>query len=263
MSIFGLLSLLLFLVIMGGLVFLEYGDNSDLALARVLTFILRLMVFFQICLAVYEFPCYVADGIVFISMGNVLIAKIMFIIVSVIILFILGFILPRIKWYRYLTPTPAKLIFLGLLFICCFGYNESLGGVYSFDSYAEFRDTKAVYEEVDDRFWPTKYIKHHSNFNDEDRIALYPFDVTTSYGEEVFIYKGETVSYPAADGGYDIYYYPFTWKLYDGGEAALLYSKNPPPIVSPSDAAANADAPAPQTTPESTAPQTPPTAPQQ
>lgn len=246
MSFFGLLSLLLFLIVVGGLVFLEYGDNSDLALARVLTFILRLMVFSQICFALYEFPCYVADGIVFISMGNLLIAKIMFIIVGVIILFVLGFILPRIRWRRYLTPTPAKLIFLGLLFICCFSYNEILGGSYSFDSYTEFRDAKAVYEEVDDRFWPTKYIKHHSKFNDEDRIALYPFDVTTSYGEKVFIYKGETVSYPTADGGYDIYYYPFTWKLYDGGETALLYSKNPPPRpVSPSDAPSATDTPAP------------------
>jgi len=262
MSIFGLLSLLLFLVIVGGLVFLEYGDNSDLALARVLTFILRLMVFSQICLALYEFPCYVADGIVFISMGNVLIAKIMFVIVGVIILFILGFILPRIRWYKHLTPTPAKLIFLGLLFICCFSYNESLGGVYSFDNYAEFRDVKAVYEEVDDRFWPTKYIKHHSDFNDEDRIALYPFDVTTCYGEKVFIYKGETVRYPAADGSSDIYYYPFTWKLYDGGERALLYSANPPAIVSPSDAVSGSDTTAPPPA-DTAAAQTPSAAPQQ
>lgn len=261
MSIFGLLSLLLFLIVMGVLVILEYGDNSDLAFAKVLTFVLRLMVFSQICLAVYEFPCYVADGIVFISMGNVLIARIMFIIVGLIILFILGFILPRIRWSRHLTPTPAKLIFLGILFICCFSYNEIAGGVYSFDSYDEFRDAKAAFEEVDDRFWPTKYIKHYSKFSDEDRIALYPFDVTTSYDEEIFIYKGETVQYPNSEGGYDIYYYPFTWKLYDGGETALLYSENPPAIVSSSDVPSAADVPA-APAPEAT-PQTTPAAPQQ
>lgn len=269
MSVFGFLSLLLFLVVMGVLVILEYGDNSDLAIAKVLTFVLRLMVFAHICLALYEFPCYVADGIVFASMGNVLIANVMFIIVCLIVLFVLGFILPRIKWGRHLTPTPAKLIFLGMVFICCFSYNEIAGGVYSFDSYEEFRDTKACYEEVDDRFWPTKYIKHHSDFTDEDRIALYPFDVTTSLDEEVFIYKGETVRYPTANGGYDIYYYPFTWKLYDGGETALLYSENPPVIIDPT--VSSADVPAPPTegtapesaSPEGAAPQDTPAAPQQ
>lgn len=262
MSLFGLLSLLLFLIVMGVLVILEYGDNSDLAFAKVMTFVLRLMVFAHICLALYEFPCYVADGIVFISMGNVFIAKIMFIIVGLIILFILGFILPRIKWGRYLTPTPAKLIFLGLLFICCFSYNEIAGGVYSFDSYDEFRSTKAAYEEVDNRFWPTKYIKHHSKFNDEDRIALYPFDVTTSLDEEVFLYKGETVSYPTADGSYDIYYYPFTWKLYDGGETALLYSENPPVIIAPEASSTDVPAPPAEGTAPEAAPQNTPAAPQ-
>lgn len=245
MSIFGLITLFSFMVVMGGLVVLEYGNNSDLPLAKVLLVLLRLLIVAQAVLAVYEFPCYLVDGIVFISMGKDFLAKIMFAIVGVILLFIVGVILPKIKWYKHLQPSMGKIIALGIVLLSLFAYNELFNGSYSFDNIGEFHETKAMYEEFDDHFWPTKYIKHHSGMSDEDRIAIYPFDFTLSDGSEVLIYKGETFRQDNGDGTYELFYYPFTWKLYEGSDPVSLMRGGEKDIfVSGSDAVSQSDAPA-------------------
>ena len=242
MSIFGLLSLLLFLFFMGGMVVLDYGGNSDLAIAKIMLFLLRVLIFMQAVLAIYEFPCYVVDGIVFACMGKTFLAKIMFAIVGAILLFIAIVFLPKIKWGKHLTPTPARLVFLGVVFICLFAYTELYNGAYSFDSIAEFQKAKEEFEELDDHFWPTKYIKHTNKLSEREQIAVYPLDFTFADGTDDFIYKGETYRVDYEDGTYSVYYFPFTWKLYEGSEPVLIIS-GAAPVVSGSDVASATDAP--------------------
>ena len=234
MSIFGLLSLLVFLMVLGGLIALYYSSNLDLGLAKAVFVIQRLLVCSQVLIAIYEFPCYVVDGIVFISMGKEQLAQIMFAIAGLIVLFVTGLMLPKIKWKKHVTPTLPKIIALGAVFICIFAYNELFAGVYSFDSLAEYNETREQYEEYDDRFWPTKYIQHYSALRDQECIALYPFDVTLADGTEVNIYKGETFRVENEDGTYELFYYPFTWKLYEGAEA-VSFGGASQPVVSDSD----------------------------
>ncbi len=218
MSTFGLLSLLAFLLSMGGLIAFYYGNNLDLGIAKVLFMVFRVLITLQFVWAIYEFPCYLADGVVFISMGKEQLAYIMFAIVGLIILFVTGILLPKIKWRKHVTPTPAKLIVLGAMFICIFTYNELFAGVYSFDSLAEFNETRDRYEEYDDHFWPTKYIKHYSALKEQDLISVYPLDITLGDGTEVFIYKGETFFGENDEGKVGLFYYPFTWKLYEDAD---------------------------------------------
>ena len=232
------------MVVMGGLVVLEYGGNSDLPLAKVLLVLLRLLIVAQAVLALYEFPCYLVDGIVFISMGKDFLAKIMFAIVGVIIIFVVSVILPKIKWRKHLQPTMGKIIVLGVVLLSLFAYNELFNGSYSFANGDEFRETKAMYSEFDDHFWPTKYIKHHSSMSDEDRIAIYPFDMTLADGSEVLIYKGETFRQENGDGTYELFYYPFTWKLYEGSDpVSIMKGGEKEEFVSGSDAVSQTDAP--------------------
>lgn len=230
MSTFGILSLLVFLLVVGGLVLLHYGDNSDLFIAKVLFMVLRLLVTSQVLVAIYEFPCYVVDGIVFICMGREFLAQIMFAICGLIMLFVGGLIIPKIKWRKHVCPTMPKLIALGIVMICLFTYNELFAGAYSFDSIAQFNETREMYEEYDNHFWPTKYIKHYSAIDEEERIALYPFDVTTANGSEVFIYKGETIRITNEYGNSELFYYPFTWKLYEGSEPVSMEDADLPPV---------------------------------
>ena len=232
------------MVLMGGLVTLEYGGNSDLPLAKVLLALMRLLIAVEAVIALYEFPCYVADGIVFISMGKDFLAKIMFAIVGVIVLFILGVILPRIKWKKHLQPTQGRIIVLGVVVLCLFAYNELFNGAYSFDNLDEYNAAKEMYAEFDRHFWPTKYIKHHSRMDDEDRIGVYPFDMTLADGTEVKIYKGETFRVDNGDGTYELFYYPFTWKLYEGSDPVSIttFGEKVEPPVSMSDAVSQTDA---------------------
>ncbi len=243
MSVFGVILLLAFLAIIGGLVALEYSGNSDLALSKVLLVLLRLLIVAEACIALYEFPCYVVDGIVFISMGKDFLAKIMFAIVGGIVLFILGVILPRIKWKKHLEATQGRIIALGIVLLCLFGYNEIFNGAYSFDSMEEFNSVKQSYSEFDNHFWPTKYIKHHSSMNDQDEIGVYPFDMTLLDGTKVKIYKGETFRVDNADGTYELFYYPFTWKLYEGSNAESIgvVGELPEPPVSAADVPSQTD----------------------
>lgn len=234
MSAFGLLVVLTFMLATGGLVALIYGGNTDLVISKILMFILQLLIALEFVLALYEYPCYVVDGIIFICMGEPTLAWIMLGILGLIILFVLAMILPRINWSKSLTVSPAKLIFCGLLLMTLMTYTELFNGVYSFESYAQFTEVRARYEEYDNRFLPTKYILHADEENGEE-VALYPFDVTTAAGVQPLIYKGETFLATHEDGTTELFYYPFTYRLYEGAEP-VSFEAVPEPVVSPSDA---------------------------
>lgn len=228
MSAFGLLVILIFLLATGGLAALIYGGNTDLVLSKILMFLLHLLIAMEFVLALYEYPCYVVDGIIFVCMGEPMLAWIMLGIMGAIILFALAMILPRINWRKSLTVSPAKLIFCGLLLMTLLAYTELFNGVYSFDSYDQFVEVRARYEEYDNRFLPTKYIRHTDEEHGEE-IALYPFDVTTASGEQPFIYKGETFLEIYEDGSTELFYYPFTYRLYEGAEPVSFEGAPQPP----------------------------------
>lgn len=231
MSAFGLIVMLLFVVAMGGLAALIYSGNTDLFVSKLLMLVLNIIVSVEFVLALYEYPCYLVDGIVFICMGEPMLAWVMFGIVGLIVVFTLAMILPRVKWYKSLAASPTKLIVLGLLLMMLLAYNELLGGVYSFDSYEQYKEVRARYEEYDDRFFPTKFIRHMDG--DVEKIALYPFDVTTAAGPLDMLYKGETFMVTNEDGTTELFYYPFTYKLYEGSEpVSFEATAEPVPIPS-------------------------------
>ena len=64
--------------------------------------------------------------------------------------------------------------------------------------------------------------------------------MTTASGKQDFIYKGETFSAVDENGEEQIWFYPFTWKLYEGGEpvsfADETYIPESQRVVSESDA---------------------------
>ncbi|MBQ4312992.1 MAG: hypothetical protein IJC18_02165 [Clostridia bacterium] len=259
MSTFGVIAILVFLLLMGGLVALENGHNSDLPMAKIMMFLLRLLVVAEFILAIFEFPAYVADGIFFACMGVEWLAYVMFAICGGIVMFILILALARLNWDRHLTATPFKLIVLGIVMLALFTYTELFNGFYSFDNMKEFRDTKARYEEYDDNFFPTKYIYHYSKTENLDMVALYPFDVTTSQGKLPMIYKGETYLHENPDGTTELYFFPFTYKLYEGStpipirDAAYTVEVEQSSASATSDSSASATDAAAQTTTTTTA----------
>jgi len=232
MSTFGLLVMLTFLLATGGLVALIYGGNTDLVLSKILVFVLQLLIAAEFVLALYEYPCYVVDGIIFICMGEPTLAWIMLGIMGAIILFVLAMILPRINWRKSLTVSPAKLIFCGLLLMTLMAYTELFNGVYSFESYEQFMEVRGRYEQYDNRFLPTKYILHGDEESGQE-VALYPFDVTTADGEQPFIYKGETFLKEYEDGSTELFFYPFTYRLYEGAEPVSFEYVTPQPVTPP------------------------------
>lgn len=231
MSTFGLLVVILFMLATGGLVALIYGGNTDLVFSKILMFVLQFLIAAEIILALYEYPCYLVDGIVFICMGEPMLAWIMLGIFALIIVFTAAMILPRINWRKSLNASPAKLIFTGLLLMCLLAYTELFNGIYSFDSYEQYQEVRERYEEYDNRFFPTKFIRHSDELNGEE-IALYPFDVTTAAGKQPLIYKGETFLVTYEDGSSELFFYPFTYKLYEGAEP-VSFGYEPPVEVIP------------------------------
>lgn len=240
MSAFGLLVVLTFLLATGGLVALIYGGNTDLAVSKILMFILQLLIALEFVLALYEYPCYVVDGIIFVCMGEPKLAWIMLGILGLIILFAVAMILPRINWRKSLTVSPVKLIFCGLLLMALLAYTELFNGIYSFESYEHFTETRARYEQYDNRFLPTKYILHADDEHGEE-VALYPFDVTTAAGVQPFIYKGETFLATNEDGSTELFYYPFTYRLYEGAEPVSFEAAPSEPVVTPPPVVSAAD----------------------
>ncbi len=216
MSTFGVLSILFFLVFMGGLVVFTYNGNDDLALSKVMLGGLYVIIAVEIGLTVCRFPCYLVDGIVFASMGYKWLAEIMFAIVGAILAFLLIFSMLKIKWKKLLNVSQTKLIVCGMLILSLFAYTELFNGAGTFDSYKEFKDTKTQYEKYDRHFWPTKYIKHYSALNEHDCVSVYPFDVRTASGKQPFVYRVDVFFQEQEDGSVDFMYYPFTWKAYEG-----------------------------------------------
>ncbi len=234
MSTFGLLVMLGFVVATGGLVALIYSGNTEMSLSKILMLVLQLLVAAEFVLAIYEYPCYAVDGIIFVCMGEPKLAWIMLGILGLIIVFVLAMILPRINWSKSLTVSPGKLIFTGLLLMLMLAYTELFNGIYSFESYDQYIETRQRYEEFDDRFFPTKFIRHTSE-DDDEQIALYPFDVTTAAGELPVIYKGETFMVTHEDGTTELFYYPFTYRLYEGADPVSFFALPPEPVVSSGD----------------------------
>jgi len=234
MSTFGLLVLLAFIVTTGLLVALLYGGNTDLPISKMLMLVLQLLIAGEFALALYEYPCYVVDGIIFVCMGESMLAWIMLGIFALIIFFVVAMIIPRLNWRKSLEVTPGKLIFTGLLLMLLLSYTELLNGVYSFDSYEQFTQTRQRYEQYDDRFLPTKYIRRVDSEGVE-HIALYPFDVTTAAGEQPVIYKGDTFMVIHESGVPELFYYPFTYRLYEGAEPVSFSAMPSVPTVSGSD----------------------------
>jgi len=235
MSTFGLMVMFVFIIATGGLVALIYSGNTEMSLSKILMLVLQVLVGAELVLALYEYPCYAVDAIIYVCMGEPKLAWIMLAILALIILFIMAMILPRLNWSKSLTVKPGKLIVTGLLLMVLLAYTELINGVYSFESYDQFIETRQLYEEYDDRFFPTKYIRHTTD-DEEERIALYPFDVTTAAGELPVLYKAETFSVTHEDGTTELFYYPFTYRLYEGAEPVSFFDRTVPQ-TSGSDAA--------------------------
>lgn len=249
MSIIGILMFVLFCSVMGGLVALYYNGREKITAAGLLVALLYMLVFAQLVLALFEFPAVVIDAVVFISMGHEWLAQAIFGLILLIIVFILGLIISKIRlaaWKKFFSAHPAKLIILGVMFMSLFCYTELFNGAYSFDSFAQFSETKERYEDYDSGFWPTKYISHYDEDKELEMIAVYPFDMTTASGKQDFIYKGETFTTVDENGEELLWFYPFTWKLYEGSEPVSFADEQYIPesrrIVSESDAvSSNAD----------------------
>ena len=237
MSTFGILLLFAFVIIVGGLAALMYYGADRQPIAKIMLGVLYFLIGVQLALVIIRYPCYVIDGIVFVSMGYKVLANVMFVIFGVIILFLLGLLLAKLPWEKMLKVTAPKLIVCGVLLLCLFAYTELFNGMGSFDSYDEFRTVKARYEQYDIHFWPTKLVKHYSKQHEHECISVYPFDVRTAAGRQPFVYRVDiffteependaSITVSGADGDWaypvktdkysNISYYPFTWKSYEG-----------------------------------------------
>lgn len=218
MSTFGLIAIILFLLLTGGAVLMYFNDNQDLLISKLIMLLMVLLVLAEGVLAILEFPLYVVDGIIFISMGKEQLANIMLIIYVVIVGFILFFIIPKINWSSLLTASPVKLVVIGALLISLLAYTELFNGAYSFDSLDEYNDTKAVYSQYDEHFFPTKILK--TSDEDEGHFSVYPFDATCASGKLDMVYRAEVALINPTDEsgnplGTEMYFYPFTYKAYE------------------------------------------------
>lgn len=242
MSGFGLLILIFFLLLTGGLVMLYWNRNEDIGLARSLMLVLVILTVTEVFMAVAEFPLRAIDGIVFVSLGSETLAYVMFFVCALVVGFVLAMILPRIKWKKALTPTPAKLIVVGAVLLCGMVYTELFNGQYSFDSAAEFSDARIMYSKYDTHFFPTKYIKKET---DKGLLfSVYPFDAKSAAGKLDFIYRGEILIMKESNGKLHMYFYPFTYKVYEGVDPVDFNDKNYTkdlPDISESDVPADAD----------------------
>lgn len=235
MSVFGLLAMLCFLLLTSGLVLLYCSHNEDLALAKLLLFVLYLILAAEILIAIEEFPLYVVDFIIFMSFGNVEVARIALIVYALIIGFPLMIMLPKIKWKRFLTPSPAKLIITGILLIASMMYTEMWNGKYSFDDPSEYEIIREMYAPYDHRFFPTKYIKKD---DEKNIISVYPFDASSATGKLDYIYRGEIFLKADDVGVTQLYFYPFTFnKTNDSGTPVSFRDETykAEPVTSPAD----------------------------
>lgn len=217
MSTLGLLVILLFLISMGGSVLLYYSDSHRVKLARFLILVLYLLIVLEFVIALFEFPSYLIDGIIFVSMGMEQVAKIMLIILGVAVAFVIFILIPKINWRRFLRTTPVKLAVCAVLIIGGLIYTEMYNGIYSFENKDDFYAVRTMYEKYDNGFFPTKFIEtDEMEGENEHQISVYPFDVTTVNGKQPWAYK-VTLFRRFLNGDYALYYYPFTYKTYVSG----------------------------------------------
>ncbi|MCL2486716.1 MAG: hypothetical protein FWE86_03855 [Oscillospiraceae bacterium] len=240
MSGLGLLILVFFLLLTVGLVMLYWSRNEDIGLARTMMLALLLLTITELVMAVAEFPVYIVDAIIFVSMGSSDLAYIMLGIYGLIIGFVLFVIIPRVKWKRVLTATPAKLIVAGILLLGAMAYTELFNGRYSFDSPEEYASTRAMYAQYDLHFFPTKYIKMKKKSDENNlRVSVYPFDAESAAGRLDFVYRAEIMIRDDWDGQTRMYFFPFTFKTYTDTEpvdfADPYYGKPAQEPVSESD----------------------------
>lgn len=235
MSTFSLLLLLLFLVIFGLRIFM-YCVNMDMPrLSGFLTLMLLLLILAEIILATFEFPAIVIDGVVFISMGNEIIAVGCGIVTVIVLAFVFIMIYPRIPWIKVLSFSPIKFIILGAILLSLTVYTELFNGSYSFDSMDEYNSFKQSFSQYDVHFWPTKYIKRTEDNGREFTVtySVYPWDVNLPDGKQ-FAYKVITF-YSSEEGQEGLYYYPFTFKLYAGVDPVSITQTDANRAVSDSD----------------------------
>jgi hypothetical protein len=212
--VFGLIVTLCFLLLVGSLVTVYWSHNEDLTIAKVMMLVLYFIAVVEFVLSAIEFPLYVVDGIVYISMGNTAIAHIMIMVYALFFIFLFCVTLPHIKWGKFLTPTPAKLIVTGLLIILCLVYTELFNGLYSFKNPDDYFQVRDMYSQYDNHFFPTKFIEKDGE--DGKHVSVYPFDASSAAGELDFAYRAE-ISVGKDDKGITrLYFYPFTYKVFDG-----------------------------------------------
>lgn len=218
MSTFGLLAIILFMLLTGGAVLMYFNDNQDLLISKLLVLLLVLLVVAEGVLAIIEFPLYVIDGIIFISMGEEWLAHVMMIIFAIIIAFILFFIVPKINWSSLLTASPLKLVVIGAVLISLLAYTELFNGAYSFENMKEYNEMKSAYSQYDAHFFPTKILK--TSEEDDGHYSVYPFDATCASGKLDLVYRAEiaVISTKNEEGNIvetEMYFYPFTYKMYE------------------------------------------------
>ncbi|MDR1002684.1 MAG: hypothetical protein LBL82_05390 [Oscillospiraceae bacterium] len=219
MSIFGLISIFVFLLSVGGAVILYYTDSERVGLSRFLMLILYLLLFSYIILSTMEYPLMIVDGILFVSMGMELMAKIMLGVAGMILFFFVLMILRKIKWKKFLRVTPVKLVVVGFLIITGMAYTELMNGMFSFEYKDDFYRIKEAYSQYDRHFFPTKYIENDADEEGEQKtVSVYPFDAETPSGKLPMAYKIKIfVAFDSDTGTNRVYHYPFTYKTYVKG----------------------------------------------
>lgn len=224
MSTFNLLVILLFILLFGAAIFIYCVNIEWPVVSCGITLTILLLLIMEIIIALFEFPAAVIDGIIFISMGNEVIAIGCGIVIFIVLLFIFIIFYPKIKWGKMLAFSPLKYAIMGLLLIGALIYTELFNGSYSFRDLTEFNEFKQTFAPYDNHFWPTKFIREIDDNGREiiTKTSVYPWDVNTSDGKQ-FAYKVVTYYNDADDSRQPMmYYYPFTYNTYAGIDAVPL-----------------------------------------
>lgn len=218
MSTFNLLIILLFILLFGARLFMYCVNIEMPRVSEVITLVMMLMLIAEIIIAIFEFPAALIDGIIFICMGNKVIAIGCGVVILIVLVFIFIIIFPKIKWNKILSFSPLKYAIIGMLLIFATIYTELFNGSYSFKDLDEYNEFKQEFSQYDNHFWPTKFIREVEDNGREmlTKTSVYPWDVSISDGKQ-FAYKvityydeSELTSQPI------LYYYPFTYNTYAG-----------------------------------------------
>ena len=193
MSTFNLLIILLLRLLFGIRFFMYCFDIEMPRISGIITLVILLMLLSEIILALFEFPALVIDGIIYICMGNKVIALGCGVVIAIVALFIFIIIYPKFNWNKLLSFSPIKYAILGFLLIGSVIYTELFNGSYSFRNLDEYNDFKQEFSVYDNHFWPTKFIREIEDNGREmlTKTYVYPWDVSLKDGKQ-FAYKVET-----------------------------------------------------------------------